>query len=74
MGPIEPGIPLMDERRGRLPGPLRERMETLHVGDSFRLDTEAEWLLARGTVNKLRPKRFSIRKIPREGWRVWRVV
>lgn len=73
MGPIETGIPLVAERRGRLPGPLRERMETLRPGDSFSLDSEQEFMLARGTVNKLKPKKFSIRKIPHEGWRVWRV-
>lgn len=73
MGPIETDIPLVDRHHGRFCGPLRERMETLHPGDSFTLDDEAEYLLARGTVNKLKPKKFSIRKIPHIGWRIWRV-
>jgi hypothetical protein len=74
MGPVETHVPLMDIRRGRLPGPVRERMEVLRVGDSFRLDTEQEYMLARGTASKLRPRKFSIRKIPHEGWRVWRLA
>jgi hypothetical protein len=74
MGPIESDVPRPEPRRGRPSGPLRERMEVMHVGDSFSLDTHYEYEQARSVVAKLKPKKFSVLKMAHQGWRVWRVA
>lgn len=72
MGPIEADIPLPPQKWPCLRNPIALQMAALEVGESFLLDTEYEWLTVRGYLTRFRPKRFSIRKIDRQGWRVWR--
>lgn len=48
-------------------------MLALEPGQSFAMDTEEEYIRARGTVHKLKPRKFSVRKVPFEGWRIWRL-
>jgi hypothetical protein len=74
---IEANIPLPASHRGT-PKPfgpkcaLSEAMWTLQVGESFLVETQAEFIRARGLVTGLKPKRFSMHKFPHEGWRIWR--
>ncbi len=75
---IERGIPIPADagRRGpgRPPGPLRQALERLEVGESILLTERHDYDNCRSHLNLMRPKTFIQRKVPHEGWRVWRVA
>jgi hypothetical protein len=73
---VEPNIPIPEPirgGRGRPPSPVLARMRELEIGESFCVDTWEERQVIRSVQSKQHPKKFSVRKIPHEGWRVWRV-
>lgn len=79
---IETGIPLPPPRKRMVPSPRGARtpwtkaIDALEVGQSV-LTTEAKEHIAalqfviRGVAQS---KEFAIRKVPGEGWRVWRTA
>jgi hypothetical protein len=72
MGPLEEGIPPV-HRRGRERSALADRMCTMEVGQSFLADSIQEHHTAQYWTRRLRPKKFSVVKVPYLGWRVWRI-
>jgi hypothetical protein len=77
---IEAGIPLpvrgpkpphQPKQPGRQPAAETTLMQTMEVGESFLVDDYMRWLFLRGKLTKMRPRRFSMRKVP-GGWRLWR--
>ena len=74
MGPIETGLPIPPRASTKLRNPIAIQLASIEVGQSFLLHSYDEWLTVRGYLTRFKPKRYSIRKIDREGWRVWRVA
>ena len=66
---IETGIPCPP--RGN--SPVVAAMRSMDVGQSFLITEAFEYGRARGSWAMLKPKKFAIRKVPHEGWRVWRL-
>lgn len=56
---------------GRPPSEEHLLMTTMEVGESFLITDYMRWQFVRGKLTKMRPKRFSMRKVP-GGWRLWR--
>lgn len=65
---IESGIPCPP--RGN--SPITAAMRAMAVGESFLIAEAADYQKARGAWASLKPKKFAIRKVPHQGWRVWR--
>jgi len=64
--PADPG--------GTLPkSPERIAMESLDVCDAFMVDAHEAMQRARWIRHRLRPKKFTVRKVGGEGWQVRRV-
>jgi hypothetical protein len=74
MGPIEQ-VPetVRPGTRGPHPSPLAVRMMTMEVDDSFIADCIQEYHIAQHWQQRLKPKKFSVRKEAYLGWRVRRV-
>lgn len=49
-------------------------MLALEIGQSFLIEEEKKAQLARTLNCRLAPRKFSVRKIGRQGWRVWRLA
>lgn len=58
-----PGTPKSEER---------EAMETLEIGDAIMVSTEDLRMRCENVRKMLKPKRFSIHKVPKIGWMVRR--
>lgn len=80
---IEQGIPIPAARGGntaRRPvprpptSPLSLAMLAMEVGDSVLLQTAPEYQRVLGRLTRFAPRVFVVRKLPREGWRVWRTA
>jgi hypothetical protein len=76
---IETGIPLPPPMRaggGNNVGPKTEWtmvLARLEPGQSVLTADHGEFKTADAFVSRQRPKRFAIRKINGQGWRVWRL-
>jgi hypothetical protein len=79
---IEHGIPIPPtnrghKRRGAL-GYYTSRLSVvlteMGVGGSFLVTTEKERAAVSGRLYRLLPRKYVVRKIAGEGWRVWRVA
>jgi hypothetical protein len=73
---IEQGIepPAQLPRRGGRPASEEHTlMMAMQVGESFMVHDYLRWLFLRGKLTKMRPRKFSMRKVP-GGWRLWRVA
>lgn len=74
---IENDIPLPPTRRGgNFVGPQTDWTKTLAVllpGQSVLTPLHHELKTAEQFVIRQRPKKFAIRKVHGQGWRVWRV-
>jgi len=68
---IEDAVPMIPVNRWR--SPVRLVLEKMEIDQSVLLSTHVEYRCARGFMSMMRPKRFSFRKLGKEGWRVWRV-
>lgn len=68
---IERGTPV--PTKGRPKTPIRIALDDMEIGDSVLFPTSGEFMKANSMLVLLRPKKFRTRKIPGEGWRVWRV-
>lgn len=73
---IESGIPVPPSRRGgNWAGPKTEwtrKLSELEPGQSVLTDEHSDLKAAEQYIQRNKPKRFVIRKIPSQGWRVWR--
>jgi hypothetical protein len=67
---IDPAIPLPS----RVRTPIGQAMRALEVGESFMVTDEADYIKARARWSDYLPRKFAMRKVPSEGWRVWRVM
>lgn len=76
---IEHGIPIPPSRQDgqhRPTGPRSEiakAIEAMEVGHSFAIESEREYMRARARLARFKPRRFITRKLPHEGWRIWRI-
>ena len=76
---IEDNIPIPRPRCGtgmKQPGPrsaFTQAVNALEPGQSVLTDDYADFRAADQFVMRQKPRKFAIRKIPRQGWRVWRV-
>lgn len=79
---IQHGIPLPPSAkahsnhrgsRGQFSSRLSMVLDAMPVGSSFLLRTKEESKSATSRFRLFAPKRFTVRKLPGEGWRVWRV-
>ena len=76
---IEDNIPIPKPRNGgggNFIGPKSEWTRTLDAmapGQSVLTDDYAEFKAADQFAMRHKGKRFAVRKIPSQGWRVWRV-
>lgn len=48
-------------------------LESMKTGQSFLIESLDEYNRARSLFCGLKPRRFVSRKVPHEGWRIWRV-
>ena len=73
---IEDNIPAppVIERGRRSKSPIRAALEALEPGQSFLMQTAEEYGRARSAVAHIIDGQFVSRKIPGEGWRLWRVA
>lgn len=75
---IEDNIPLPETRKGgNYKGPKSEwtqAVSMLEPGQSVLTPLYREFKAAEQLVLRYRPKKYAIRKIPSQGWRVWRVA
>ena len=77
---IESGIPIpacKQDNQSRPSGPKSELAKvllSLEVGQSFGIDEERDYTRVRAYLHRYKSRRFVTRKLPREGWRVWRVA
>lgn len=73
---IESHIPAPEwvERNGPPKTDLRLALEGLLPGQSFLMETQNEYQRARTACQYLSDRRFSGRKVPGEGWRMWRIA
>lgn len=69
---IEEGIPLPSRYGPRTA--VTKALEALQPDQSFVISNEAEYITARGRMSRLAPKKFRMRKLGRDGWRIWRVA
>jgi uncharacterized protein (DUF2249 family) len=67
---IESGVPIPDRYRPR--SAIGIALEALEPGQSFVVKDAYDCERIRSRMAKMRPKHFSLRKIPNGGWRVWR--
>jgi hypothetical protein len=67
---IDPAIPLPS----RVRTPIGQAMLALEVGESFMITTRDEYAKVRGRWSNYDDRKFAMRKVPSEGWRVWRVA
>lgn len=75
---IEVGIPLPPSTRkgGNYIGPQSDwtkAVNALEPGESVLTPLHHEFKAAEQLIQRNRPKRYAIRKIPNQGWRVWRL-
>lgn len=74
---IEDGVPLPpSDKGGNWTGPKTEVnrvLETLDLQQSVLIDDYRDFKSAGAFAGRHRAKRFAIRKIAGQGWRVWRV-
>ena len=68
---IEDGVPITNRYGPRTP--VTQALDALLPEQSFVISNESEYIQVRARVGKLKPKKFSVRKLGRDGWRVWRV-
>jgi hypothetical protein len=77
---IETGIPIPTPRGGHgsgRKGPLTDwtkLVAALDVGQSVMTPEYREFKAADQWVARQKPKQYAIRKIPGQGWRVWRTL
>lgn len=69
---IERGIPIPIDRQFQR-SDVVAAMRGLEVGQSFVVSTHEGYTAVRARWTDLRPKRFAMRKIGGEGWRLWRL-
>lgn len=74
---IQSDIPVPPTRRGgNWIGPRTEwtrLLSLLEPGQSVMTEYHNDLKSAEQYIQRSKPKRFAIRKIPSQGWRVWRV-
>jgi hypothetical protein len=76
---IEQGIPIPPKAHGhdgrpRGPrNPLTQTLEVLEPGQSVLMTEEREYKAAEQFKVRRPERKFAIRKVAREGWRIWRV-
>lgn len=58
---------------GKVKTKERATMERLDVGDAFMVDTYTKYTAVRGVRYELKPKKFSVTKVPGQGWQVLRI-
>lgn len=68
----EPGIPIPEARRARRTEEA-QTMEAMPIGESFPIEPDRV-NAARCAVRGLEPKKFLVRKMAGQGWRVWRTA
>lgn len=68
---IEEGIPVSKRYGPRTP--VTMALEALEPEQSFVITNDTEYIQVRGRLSKLKPKKFRMRKLGRDGWRIWRV-
>lgn len=68
---IRPALPLAG---GRSKCAERETMERLPVGGGFWIKEASRVQAARDARPKLKPKRFTVTKVPQTGWQVRRTA
>lgn len=70
---IEDNVAPMPRYRGRPPSDELMTMRDLLVGQSFLIADEGRAQHARMISKRVAPgRKFTVRKVPGEGWRVWR--
>jgi hypothetical protein len=72
---IEEGIPVPEKISRAIPpkSAVRLTMEALQPGQSFLIDQAVEYDRARAAATAIPDGSYVTRKIPGQGWRVWRV-
>lgn len=71
-----PPPPPTHKRRGpagQTLSPLTELLRDMPVGSSFLVKTEKERHTVTAKLYRHRSRVYAVRKVPGEGWRVWRV-
>jgi uncharacterized protein (DUF2249 family) len=66
---IDHNVPLPSPVRS----PIGQAMRDLEVGQSFLITDPADYARVRARWSNHAPAKFAMRKVPHQGWRVWRI-
>ncbi len=74
---IETGVPIPAFRpTDSRPGPrtdLTQALAALEVAQSVLVEDTREHKAAMNYIERAKPRRFTVRKVAHEGWRIWRI-